>query len=50
MQNTATLITFILYLVMMLGIGVYAYRQTHNIADYILGGRKLGKWVTALKC
>ncbi|WP_196140474.1 sodium/proline symporter PutP [Aliikangiella sp. G2MR2-5] len=48
MQNIATLITFLFYLVMMLGIGVYAYKQTNDLSDYILGGRKLGRWVTAL--
>jgi len=48
LQNTATIITFVFYLVMMLVIGWMAYRRTENISDYILGGRKLGKWVTAL--
>ncbi len=48
MQQTATLVTFILYLLMMLAIGLYAYRQTSNLSDYILGGRRLGGWVTAL--
>ncbi|MCW9015521.1 MAG: sodium/proline symporter PutP [Kangiellaceae bacterium] len=48
MENIATLVTFILYLVMMLGIGVYAYKQTNDLSDYILGGRRLGRWVTAL--
>jgi len=48
MEQTATLITFIFYLIMMMGIGVHAYRQTANLSDYILGGRRLGRWVTAL--
>ena len=48
MEQTATLVTFILYLVMMMGIGVHAYRQTSDLSDYILGGRRLGRWVTAL--
>lgn len=48
MENTATLVTFVFYLFMMLGIGVYAFRQTSNLSDYILGGRRLGRWVTAL--
>jgi sodium/proline symporter len=48
MQHTATLITFFLYLVVMMGIGVHAYRQTSDLSDYILGGRRLGRWVTAL--
>lgn len=48
MEQTATLVTFILYLIMMMGIGVHAYRQTSDLSDYILGGRRLGRWVTAL--
>jgi len=48
MENTATLVTFLFYLIMMLGIGVYAYRETSDLSDYILGGRRLGRWVTAL--
>ncbi len=40
--------TFIVYLVAVLGIGVVAWRRTNSLRDYILGGRGLGKWVTAL--
>lgn len=47
--NTVTIsITFIIYLAGMLGIGIWAYRQTNSLADYILGGRKLGPWPSAL--
>ena len=46
--NTATLVTFIIYLVGMLLIGTIAFRITNNLSDYILGGRKLGAAVTAL--
>nr|WP_122011681.1 sodium/proline symporter PutP [Maliibacterium massiliense] len=42
------LIAFCLYLLVMLGIGVYFYRKTTGVSDYILGGRKLNSWVTAL--
>ena len=40
--------TFVVYLVAVLGIGVVAWRRTNSLRDYILGGRGLGKWVTAL--
>ena len=40
--------TFLVYIVCMLAIGVYAYRKTQNLSDYILGGRRLGAWVAAL--
>lgn len=29
-------------------IGVYYYRKSNSIGDYILGGRQLGPWITAL--
>ncbi|MEE4244015.1 MAG: sodium:proline symporter, partial [Kangiellaceae bacterium] len=47
-MSTATLITFLIYLVAMLAIGIWAYFQTRNLSDYILGGRKLSGLVTAL--
>ncbi|EZQ12482.1 sodium/proline symporter PutP [Acinetobacter sp. Ver3] len=47
-QLNPTLITFIFYIVAMLGIGLYAYKATNNFDDYILGGRSLGSVVTAL--
>jgi len=43
-----TLITFIIYFVFLLGIGFYFYRKSVNIGDYLLGGRGMGSWVTAL--
>ena len=47
-QLNPTLITFIFYIVAMIGIGLYAYKATTNFDDYILGGRSLGSVVTAL--
>lgn len=41
-------ITFSLYLVAVLGIGFTAYFATRNFDDYILGGRSLGSFVTAM--
>jgi len=46
--ETATIITFIVYLIFLLSIGYYFYRKTTKIDDYLLGGRGMGKWVTAL--
>ena len=49
MSNTfAVSLTFLAYLGMMLWIGVWAYRRTNNLSDYILGGRQLGAWPSAL--
>ncbi|MDI9426248.1 MAG: sodium:proline symporter, partial [Spirochaetota bacterium] len=47
MIDTASLVTFILYLIMLMAIGVYFYRTTASLEDYLLGGRGLGRWVTA---
>jgi len=41
-------LTFLVYLVGMLAIGIAAWRRTRDIGDYILGGRRLGPWVTAM--
>ena len=41
-------ITFVLYIIAVLGIGVAAYLATRNFDDYILGGRRLGGFVTAM--
>ena len=40
--------TFILYILLMFAIGWAAYKRTHDLSDYILGGRRLGPWTTAL--
>ncbi|RTR34266.1 sodium/proline symporter PutP [Shewanella atlantica] len=42
------LITFIGYLALMMGIGLWAYKATDSVDDYILGGRGMGPAVTAL--
>src|SRR5699024_2613884 len=47
-MNIATLITFIVYLVGMLAIGLFMYKRTHDLSDYVLGGRSLGPYVGAL--
>jgi len=47
-MSTATLVTFIIYLVGMLAIGISFYRVTNNLSDYVLGGRSLGPGVAAL--
>jgi sodium/proline symporter len=47
-MNVPELTTFVIYLVAMMSIGVVFYRLTHNLSDYILGGRRLGGAVAAL--
>ncbi|MFI8483088.1 sodium/proline symporter PutP [Pseudomonas sp. NPDC078700] len=46
--NTPMLVTFVVYIALMIGIGLFAYLRTKNLSDYILGGRSLGSYVTAL--
>lgn len=47
-MNPSTLITFAVYLIALLGTGLFFYRKTETLSDYILGGRTLGSGVTAL--
>jgi len=47
-MSNPTLITFVIYIAAMILIGFIAYRATRNFDDYILGGRSLGSFVTAL--
>jgi sodium/proline symporter len=46
--STPLIATFAAYLLLMVGIGFKAWRSTRNFDDYILGGRSLGSYVTAL--
>lgn len=47
-MSTSVIISFTIYLLMMLGIGIYFYRKTTNLSDYVLGGRNLPPSVAAL--
>ncbi|KRW59457.1 sodium/proline symporter PutP [Pseudomonas sp. TTU2014-080ASC] len=46
--NTPMIVTFVVYIALMVLIGLFAYMRTNNLSDYILGGRSLGSFVTAL--
>ncbi|MFN9973648.1 MAG: sodium:solute symporter family transporter, partial [Phycisphaerae bacterium] len=47
-DNTIVIATMVLYMGVCLGLGVMAWRRTSSLGDFILGGRSLGSWVTAL--
>ena len=47
-DNSIVIATMVLYMGVCLGLGVMAWRRTSNLGDFILGGRSLGSWVTAL--
>ena len=40
-------IIFIIYLVFLLGVGIWTFKFNKTQEDYLLAGRKLGPWVTA---
>jgi sodium/proline symporter len=46
--TTTTLITFVIYFVILLGMGLYFCRWDDSIEGYLLGKRGMGAWVTAL--
>lgn len=37
----------VLYLILMVGIGVYCHSKTKNVSDFVLGGRSIGPWFSA---
>jgi len=45
---SAILAGFIVYLLVVLGVGLYAYGRTSTQSGFLLGDRKLGPWVIAL--
>ncbi|SHJ79808.1 sodium/proline symporter PutP [Tepidibacter formicigenes] len=47
-NSLSILISFGIYLIGMLIIGLIFYKRTENLSDYVLGGRGLNSWVTAL--
>ncbi len=47
-SSYAIALTFVVYVLVVIVIGVVAWRRTQDLKDYILGGRRLGRWVTAL--
>jgi len=42
------LVVFVVYLVALAAIGAYCVRFNRSLADFVLGGRRLGPWVAAL--
>lgn len=46
--QSVEIIIFIVYLAILIGIGLYFYSKTSSIEGFLLGGRGLGSWVTAI--
>jgi len=47
-MDWATVIAFVIYLLVVLGIALVAWHLTRNLSDFVLGGRRLGGAVAAL--
>ena len=47
-METAVIISFVGYMLVMIGIGFYFYFKTDDLSDFVLGGRSLTPGVTAL--
>lgn len=47
-ETLAIAITLIVYKIALVTIGLLANRRTHDVADFFLGGRRLGPWVAAI--
>ncbi len=41
-------VVFLVYLLLLAGIGIYYTRANRALEDFVLGGRRLGPWVTAV--
>jgi sodium/proline symporter len=47
-NNTGIIASLVAYMAVCLLLGFVAWRRTSTLGDFILGGRRLGSWVTAL--
>jgi len=47
-QTLPVILTFALYTLLVLGVGIYATKFTKTMEDFFLAGRRLGAWVTAI--
>lgn len=44
----ACIAVLFLYIAMLMGVGIWSARKTQSASDFIIGGRSVGPWVTAL--
>jgi len=47
-MDIGLLMAFLVYLIVLIGVGIITYRMMHTHDDYYLAGRRLNPWVTAL--
>lgn len=48
MQQPSILAGMIAYLLVMVGVGIYTWRYMKSLDDFVLAGRRLGPWVSAI--
>ena len=46
--QTVTVIALIIFALIMIAIGIFSARKTKTMDGFLLGGRKIGAWVSAL--
>lgn len=46
-RNEMLYVILAVYLVIMIGIGIYCRNKSASVSDYVLGGRNVGGWITA---
>ena len=49
-QDWGIIFAFGLYFLALFGIGIFHMKKEQDLAGYVLGGRKVGPWVSAMKC
>ncbi len=47
-STTTVIVTLIVYQLILLGIGLWAHRRSRDQGEFLLGGRRMGAWVTSL--
>lgn len=47
-NNIITIAAFVVYLLFMIGVGMFFYGRSRTTTEYFLGGRKLGSWVVSM--
>ena len=47
-SETGILISIVIYMIAIIGIGIYYAKKNNDAGDFYLGGRKLGPFVTAM--
>jgi sodium/proline symporter len=48
MADKGLLVSFSLYLLLLITVGILSYRLSKTLSDFILAGRRLGAWVVAI--